>query len=174
MRVKQRVSLVDIMPTVLAEVGLAPELPYELPGEDLGETSELANPGVDRRIYGEVSRWDSNDLDLVGVIDEDGYKRVLDISVPPRENAPERSLGLWNTRADPKEEFDLSPTLPVRAAYGEQLLARWLLLQRDWCGRRDEKPAPGISEDLQRELRALGYLGARPPGDDAARDGDPR
>ncbi len=164
-RVRERSSLVDIMPTVLSEVGLRPELPYELPGRNLARLAQLAEPEANRRIYAEVSRWDSNDLDLVAVIDEDGYKRVVDVSVPPRETAAKKSLGLWDTHADPREETDLADTLPVRAAYDELLLARWLLRQRDWREKVGAAPPPRLEIDdgLKQQLRALGYVGGGPP-----------
>ena len=74
--------------------------------------------------------------------------------------APARSLGLWDTGADPQERDDLSAGQPVRAAYDEQLLAHWLLEQR---GTRDHlaaapPPTPEISDELRDQLRALGYM----------------
>ena len=111
----------------------------------------------------EVSRWEGNDVDMVGVIDEDGYKRVMDVSVPPHGTATRSSLGLWDTRADPQEKVDLSRKLPVRAAYDEQLLAQWLLEQR--CTRTHagstRPPIVEFDEKLTRQLRALGYVGGR-------------
>ncbi len=93
------------------------------------------------------------------MIDEDGYKRVVDVSVPPRETATPESLGLWDTRGDPGEAVDIAEKLPVRAAYGEQLMAQWLLEQQDWGGRGSSaQQATGISERLKRHMRALGYL----------------
>ena len=90
-RVGERVSLVDIAPTVLGEADLEVDVGYELPGRDLSGAAGRRASGSSRRIYAEVSRWESNDLDLAAVIDEDGYKRVMDMSVLPRENATERS-----------------------------------------------------------------------------------
>jgi arylsulfatase A-like enzyme len=155
-RVRQRVSLVDVAPTVLEQVGLRPDLPYPLPGRSL-TPERLAES---RRIYGETSMWEANNLDLVAVIDEDGYKRVIDASVPPRETATKQSVGLWDTRSDPGEHDDLSARLPVRAAYDEQLIAGWLLEQRAWRERVAAPPAPKVklSAELERKLRNLGYL----------------
>lgn len=161
LRVKQRVAMADILPTVLAEVGLRPELPYRLAGQDLAYVTMAAAPEPSRRVYGEVSRWDGNDVNLVAVIDEDGYKRVIDVSVPPQETAPDNTTGLWNTRADPKEKQDLLAELPVRAAYDEQLIARWLVQQKAWRERSATEPAPRITlkEAMRRHLEALGYIG---------------
>jgi arylsulfatase A-like enzyme len=160
-RVRERASLVDLMPTALAQAGLQPDLPYRLPGMDLARLARDPASGPSRRIYGEVARWDSNDVDLVTVIDEDGYKRVIDVSVPPRETAVPESLGLWDIRADPRETRDLSTKLPVRAAYDEQLIASWLIGQRYWRGSTTIARPPRVEHDevIDRKLKALGYLG---------------
>jgi arylsulfatase A-like enzyme len=177
-RVRERASLVDFTPTVLAAAGLrpalspstalrvnsaeGPALPYRLAGRDLAAMALAPDSGPSRRIYAEVARWDSNDVDLVAVIDEDGYKRVVDVSVLPRETAVKDTLGLWDTRADPQEKVDLVARLPVRASYDEQLIAHWLIEQRRWRGRSLVPRAPQVDHDaaVGRDLKALGYLGA--------------
>ncbi len=159
-RVKERASLVDLMPTILAQVGARPDLPYELPGEDLARLAAQPDAEPKRRIYGEISRWDGNEIDLVSVIDEDGYKRVIDVSVLPGGTATKESLGLWDLRSDPKEQHDLSEKRPVRAAYDEQLIAQWLLEQRQWRTKFGGKPPQvDIEETLRKELKSLGYVG---------------
>ncbi len=177
-KVEQRVSLLDLTPTVLAQIGLRPKLPYRLAGRDIsrevvGRHLPMPPGGVGRprptdgrRIYAEVSQWDNNEVDLVAVIDEDGYKRVIDVSVPPRERASPQTLGLWDTKTDPKETTDLSGKLPVRAAYDEQLLASWLLQQRFWRGLPAPSRAPEVHYDevVEKQLRALGYVGGREEG----------
>lgn len=170
LRVKHPVSLVDLLPTVLSSVGLRPALDYELPGRDLARTAEVPDADGARRIYGEVSQFDSNDLDLGAVIDEDGYKRVMDVSVAPRETATKKSLGLWDTHSDPNETTDLSVQMPVRAAYGEQLIARWLLTQSRWRERLSSEPPPRIEidDELRDRLRALGYFRGASNEDEAA------
>lgn len=161
-RVERRVSLADVLPTLLAEVGLSLELPYPLPGGDLRQAAMV--PGSKNRlpVYSEVARLDSNAVDLAAVIDEDGYKRVIDLSVVPRNIATRRSVGLWDTHSDPKEEVDLAGRLPVRAAYGEQLIARWLLTQRQWRDQVAPRPPPIVElpAELKEDMEALGYLGA--------------
>lgn len=158
-RVKERVSLVDVYPTVLAAANCAPALGYPLAGRDLLEVAAASPSAASRRAYAEVSMLDSNELDLAAVIDEDGYKRVVDLSVVPGGRATEESVGLWDTRADPKEEMDLTDSLPVRAAYGEQLIAKWLRVQRNWLGAESRGAARlELSEEMEENLRALGYL----------------
>lgn len=160
-RVKRRVSLIDVVPTVLAETGVRARLPYALPGESLSRPGPDSSPGAGRLVFGEVARCDGNALDLVGVIDEDGYKRVIDVSAPPREAAARRSLGLWDKNRDPTEQADLASRMPVRAAYGEQLVARWLSEQLLWVDHTaaGEPPKVELSAEALRDLEALGYLG---------------
>ncbi len=170
-RVQRPVSLMDVVPTLLAETGLKPDLPYALAGRDLRYAAMLSDSESTPRIYCEVARLDDNAVDLVGVIDEDGFKRVIDLSAVPGAIATPRSTGLWNTLSDPREQDDLVDEWPVRAAHGEQLIAQWLLDQKQWRDKLHQgpQPAPEISERLKEQLRALGYLGAPLRGDDRAR-----
>jgi arylsulfatase A-like enzyme len=153
-------SLIDVLPTALAQVGLHSEPPYPLPGHDLmGLASDLSRRAP--RVYAEVSRLDDNAVDLVGVIDEDGFKRVMDVSAAPRETAAQASLGLWDTRADQGETVNVADKFPVRAAYCEQLLASWLVEQHAWLEDSGRGPVPKVevSPERARELQALGYIG---------------
>jgi arylsulfatase A-like enzyme len=158
-RVTQRVSLVDLYPTILAQTGAAPELDYGLPGRDLVQMASEPSAASSRPIFAELSFHDNNMLDLVAVLDADGFKRVVDMSVVPGAKATERSVGLWNTRVDPDEQEDLTQSLPVRAAYDEQLIAQYLATQRNWGGKeRRAAPQVELTDELRENLRALGYL----------------
>ncbi|NIM67894.1 MAG: hypothetical protein GTO55_07115 [Armatimonadetes bacterium] len=96
---------------------------------------------------------------MAGVTDEDGYRRAIDMSVIPGKKAPKKSVGLWNLNSDPAEQVDLTESLPVRAAYHEQMIARWLAQQTYL---RDQTaitmPSVEMTEELKEQLRALGYL----------------
>jgi len=159
-RVKERVSLVDLFPTILSQAGARPELAYALPGADLWVVASQPALYSSRRIYAELSHVTSNGLDLVGVIDEDGYKRVIDMSVSPGKIAAKKSLGLWDTRVDLPEQTDVVESLPARAAYDEQLIARWLVEQSNWRGVPAAGPPPSVemTDEMRKGLRALGYL----------------
>jgi arylsulfatase A-like enzyme len=163
-RVRQRASLIDLLPTVLGETGVTADLTYALPGLDLEQLAVAPEEQPTRRIYGETSRWDSNDVDLVAVIDEDGWKRAIDVSVPPQETAAKRTIGLWDTRADTQERGDLLKERPVRAAYDEQLVAHWLVEQYGWREQSAVQAPPRVSLDeaIKEHLRALGYVGTPP------------
>jgi arylsulfatase len=158
-RVEQRVSLVELYPTILAQAGVAPKLDYGLPGRDLIRVTSERHRGPSRPIFAELSFLDNNVLDLVAVLDADGFKRVVDMSVVSGAKATERSVGLWDTVADPDEQEDLTQSLPVRAAYDEQLIAQYLATQRHWSGKeRRAAPQVELTEELREHLRALGYL----------------
>jgi arylsulfatase A-like enzyme len=158
-RAQQQASLIDILPTVLAEVGLVPKIEYPLPGVDLAGLAAAPSLGRGRPVYAEVSWHEANHLDLVAVIDEDGYKRVLDVSVDPGKHATRESLGLWDTERDVDEQADLSAKMPVRAAYGEQLIAEWLMEQARQRRALAEAPATvEMTDEMREELQALGYL----------------
>jgi hypothetical protein len=94
------------------------------------------------------------------VIDEDGYKRVVDASRPTARLATKESIGLWNTEEDVGEEVDLRSANPVRAAYAEQLIAEWLLEQRHWLHSLAGGPARAVelTHEMREELEALGCL----------------
>ncbi len=157
-RVGSRVSLIDILPTILAQSGVRPELKHPLPGTDLALTATTQTSGR-RVLYCELSRRASNELDLAGVTDEDGYRRAIDMSVIPGKKAPKKSVGLWNLNSDPDEQIDLTESLPVRAAYHEQMIARWLVQQTYLRNQSVGATSPvEMTEELREQLRALGYL----------------
>ena len=159
--ISQPASLIDVLPTVLAELDLRADIPYRLPGRDLASLGSDLEGGR-RRVFGEVSRLVDNAVDLVGVVDEDGFKRVIDVSAIPRETAAQASLGLWDTGGDRGERANLADDWPVRAAYGEQLLAEWLVEQNNWLdgGRQGAVPKVELSPERVRELETLGYVGS--------------
>ena len=153
--ISQPANLIDGLPTALAQAGLRADTPYRLPGRDLANLAADVS-GRRARVFAEVSRLDDNAVDLVGVIDEDGFKRVMDVSVAPRETAAKDSLGLWDTRGDPEESTNLADEFPVRSAYGEQLLALWLVQQHAWleASRRGPVPQVEVSPERARELQS--------------------
>jgi arylsulfatase A-like enzyme len=155
--VDQEVGLIDVYPTVLAAAGVAPSGPLPLAGVDL--TRVASAPAAPRRrpLFAEVSMGTQNTRDLVGVIDENGCKRVVDMSVVPNPETRE-CTGLWDTRADPAEEADLLSALPARSAYCEQLIAYWLTAQVALHQPAAAVAPTEMSEELRKQLEALGYV----------------
>jgi arylsulfatase A-like enzyme len=152
-----RVSLVDVFPTVFSAVGLELDATRRLPGVDLQAQLSASSLDSTRHIYGETVL---PGLDLLAVMDSDGYKSVVALSGLERRRTAREAVGLWDTQSDPGETADLRASLPVRAAYHEQLLARWLSEQASRRAHITEGPAAstGLTERTKRELRALGYL----------------
>ncbi|NIM07431.1 MAG: sulfatase-like hydrolase/transferase, partial [Armatimonadetes bacterium] len=102
LRIKERVSLADIFPTVMARARPGLWLKYQLTGVDLAAVAQSGlNPP--RRIYAQLSPFEENNLDLLAIIDEDGFKRVLNMSVGTDVKPTERSVGLWDLNSDPDE-----------------------------------------------------------------------
>jgi len=159
-RVKQPVSLVDVFPTVLSTVGITPDLSYPIAGRDVSLLALQSEFSASCAIHAEVSARKDNRLHLLGVIDEDGYKTVIDVSRVPGKVAPEETIGLWNTRTDPREERDIKAALPVRSCYHEQLIAHWLVSQLQWSKAQplQKRPEVELTDELRRDLDALGYL----------------
>ncbi|UCC68933.1 MAG: sulfatase [Armatimonadota bacterium] len=158
LRVERRVSLVDVFATVAARVGLE-----GIPGS--GRTGHDLSPatGIDdsrnRAVHCQLSPplWEVPDL--LGVIDEDGYKRV--IAAEAEAGTEDYAwLGLWDTRSDAGEESDLTESMPVRGAYEEQLIAEWLAAPQRVAGDMNATAAPlsEFTDEMREELRALGYL----------------
>ncbi len=162
LQIEERVSFIDIFPTVVAQIEAAPRLDYHLPGCDLANLAAHAPSDPSRRIHAEVlAQFSKGDItQLAGLIDEEGYKRVIDTSLKVTQREPKKSVGLWDTTNDPKEEKDLSESSPVRAAYGEQIIAHRLVTQRSERGSAPARTAPPteMSEELRQQLKALGYL----------------
>ncbi len=159
-RVKGRVILTDLFPTILREVGIRHHVGHPLSGVDLSPSSVESEAASRPEVFAGLA-WEKDPfIDVVGVIDKDGYKRVLELSRLVDEAATESSVGLWDTRADPEELTDLSDAMPVRAAYGEQLIAEWLASERRWRESRALGPPPSgeVTPELRKQLQALGYL----------------
>ncbi len=156
-RVAAPVSLIDVAPSLLKELGLTVDSGYELPGRDLehAATGSESHPVF---AYERMLRPTAQGAELAAVIDEDGYKRIVDLSGRPDSAAHPAQLGLWHTSEDPREHQNLLKQMPVRAAYDEQLIAQWLSAQD--AGQSSRGPAPSIplSEKARDELRALGYV----------------
>jgi len=159
MRLPDRVSMVDIYPTIMSVVGAAPSLGYGLPGRDLSALTD-GDHQAPPPIFAEVCQK-KRGIDLVGVIDEEGYKRVFDLSPIPGAGSPPATIGLWDTDRDPREHTDLCQTRPLRAAYHEVLAAHYLVAQEAFlraasqAGPETSVPLP---DDVRKKLEALGYL----------------
>jgi len=159
-RISQRVITRDVYPTVLNVAGIEWDISYPLEGLDLRPGSPEGATDAVRPVFVEVSKHANNHLDLIAVIDEEGFKRTIDTSMPRGIRATKESIGLWNTGIDECEQTNIEDTESVRADYCEQLIVDWLIEQRDLYHRLTPSKISRIemSEEMERELRGLGYV----------------
>jgi len=146
-QIQTPVTLVDLLPTLLLQIGVEPD--EGLSGWDLGAIPTARCPG--RAIYAHVSGDDPEVRELIGVIDAQGYKRVLDTS---RDHwIPKEAQGLWDTRQDPGERHQIEDE--ERAAQCAVVASQWVSSQRAVSLERRHVTLP---PEARQELQALGYL----------------
>jgi arylsulfatase A-like enzyme len=145
--VDQPVSLVDLLPTILGRLGIAP--PPDLDGLDLAPAWEGARL-PERLLFGEA---DHNNV-VAG-------KQVIDVRRMARLGHEklhlERDTGrtrLYDLARDPREQHDLASGAPERVAFLQGALARFL----DGAVAGETSGAE-LSEDELELLRELGYAG---------------
>jgi arylsulfatase A-like enzyme len=129
------VSLVDIVPTVLAALGV--EAPGGLPGTSLlGEPPASRTLVAERVLYGRENkaavRWPWKAIFTPGADDE---------------------VALFDLEADPGERQDLARVRPEVAARLKELLQA---LER--AGAQADGGAAALDPETERELRSLGYI----------------
>ncbi len=136
-RIDPAVQLVDILPTVLDELGIeAAATPFE--GLTLGPLLEGGGAARDFA-FTDQSRYRA--------ADDGRWQLILD--------GVESSATLYDLRADPLQQHDLSTQNPSQAERMGAVLNRWLKDTGQWV-RFDE--ALAASKAKEEELRALGYL----------------
>ncbi|HWP65704.1 MAG TPA: sulfatase [Candidatus Limnocylindria bacterium] len=153
-RIDAVVSLLDVMPTVLAYAGIPAtglagrDLTPLLRGEDFPGTAQVTSVRINRHKYApeiEAKRG------AVNVAVADGRWRAI-------WNVQTDTVELYDTEADPGEQVDRAAEEPERAAALAALAREWA--EGRWpsdvaleASRTDE-----LDEDTVRRLRAIGYL----------------
>lgn len=152
-RVPQTVELVDVAPTLLALLGL-PALP-EVHGKSL--VPYLERPGEGGRglpaysEYGETRLRTVLDQGWKLVYNPEGVEPVCIPGAPPGHYPIER-VELYDLARDPRESRNVATEQPSR------VLEMARLLEQRFSGlRRRGGPQP-VSEELRKELEALGYV----------------
>jgi len=149
-QVDEPVSLIDIVPTVAALLGIP--VPKEAQGRDLspllaggggggGARPLYAETVTPTRYYGAAS--------LLGVI-AGGWKYI-------ETSRPE----LYDLRRDPAEAVNLMASEPARAERLGKELKAIVASARSQAGHAE---AAGLDEDARRRLESLGYLSRGPDG----------
>jgi arylsulfatase A-like enzyme len=140
-RVATPVSLVDLMPTILARIGVT--APAGLDGVDLtplwqGGGRDLAT----RVLYGEADH-NNVELDITRAVRRGADKLHF--------NRLTGATALYDLKADPGERTDVASARPTVLTALRELLDRFLLLKSD-----PMDPATLSSEHVER-LKSLGY-----------------
>jgi arylsulfatase A-like enzyme len=152
-RVPQTVELIDVMPTLLALLGL-PALP-EVHGKSL--VPYLERPGEGGRgrpafsEYGETRLRTVLDQDWKLVFNPDEVEPVCIPGAPPG-HYPIGRIGLYDLKSDPRETANLAASQPARLTE----LVR--LLDQRFSGLRRRGAPQVVPEELRKELEALGYV----------------
>lgn len=154
--VEAPVSLVDVLPTILAAIG-RPDLARDARGQSLLPL-----------IGGESQRVDSDPRVSGMRVNRKKYFRLAkdlrgDVNVALRQghwkgiwNAEPGTLELYDLSSDPEERTDLHAEQPERATAWREAATKWL----DACEAHANAPAATepLSEEARAGLRALGYL----------------
>ncbi len=154
-RVPQTVELIDVMPTLLDLLGVAP--PHGLAGVSLVPYLERPGPaaGPGRPAFSEFGATDLH------TVVSDGWKLVDNpqdyqpycIAGAPEGHYPIGKVELYDLAADPGEQHDVAAENPKRVAALRQLIAR----RFSRLGRRISPQ--DVPEEVRKQLEALGYVG---------------
>jgi len=143
-RIDDTVSLVDIVPTVLANVGLP--APLELQGKDLsGFFAENTDVGEERYAYSESMTATKYGCSSLLGVQTDRWKYI-------QTTKPE----LYDLKMDPDEEHNLVEKHPERARGFQERLRQ--ILEEHLRAGSDQSKVDMDPEALEK-LRALGYTG---------------
>jgi hypothetical protein len=67
--------------------------------------------------------------------------------------------------SDPREQTDLAKNRPILTHYAGSMLRRWLVSPTPATGEPDQPRADQLAPEVERRLRALGYLEEAPTND---------
>jgi arylsulfatase A-like enzyme/Flp pilus assembly protein TadD len=144
------VSLVDLMPTVLAATGL--DIPSQVQGRSLLSSLRGEKSDRDRILYGEtfLPRLHFNWSELRGA--ENAKYHFIDA---PRSE-------LYDLTKDPGELHNL---FPEKKAVGEEMRAKLMSLIREYSAGKELAEKTSLDPALMERLKSLGYAGFSGGGD---------
>ncbi|HEX2163001.1 MAG TPA: sulfatase, partial [Thermoanaerobaculia bacterium] len=153
-RVPQTVELADVLPTVLALLGVEP--PEDLHGVSLVRYLERPGEGggAGRPAFSEYGST------AIRTVVADGWKLIVNpdrhqpycVAGAPEGHYPIAAAELYHLAVDPEERRDLAGERPDRVA------ALAGLVERRFSGLSRRAERQDVPEDLREELRALGYV----------------
>lgn len=148
--VEDQVELIDLYPTLLELLGVAPESPVN--GRSL--VALLAGEGSlpAREAFAEHTNVKEKEQKALRT---PRYKFIL--SIPRRSSgSADESFELFDLKRDPGEQTNLAPGLAARVA---ELRARIGKIIDGSDGAREDEVPEGIDAELREQLKALGYIG---------------
>lgn len=138
---------VDILPTVLATLGLVP--PPSVDGRSL--ESEVSDG--EREAYSQTSM--RRDVELTALTTP-GFKAIRRVS------SRDERVEVYDLASDAAEKSDLSRERPVVAGYARQSLERWSLESESFATLSGENRTAQVDPATLERLRALGYGQSQP------------
>ncbi len=155
---------VDVLPTLLEMLDVEPPAGATLAGRSLARALRGKERPLENAVYAEsllpLLHFGWSDL---RTIREGRFKYV---------EAPRPEL--YDLAEDPGESHDLSASQPSSRESMRAALAQHLEAERAWQARAPATGAANVPPDLLEKLGALGYLGARAPGQGASPGADPK
>lgn len=139
-RIHQPVSLVDILPTLLAEIDDETASPRSLLAK-----GEPGKPGVERPVFSQTRRWRKLDTVI-----HQGWKLIAD-----RRNG---ELELYDLARDPRELENRGGAEPARRDALLALLDAWNRYNQRELAKLQGVEVPELSEEEIQKLRSLGYI----------------
>ena len=151
------VSLIDLMPTILAAVGS--KIPAPVQGRSLLPSLQAKSGEPDRLLYGEtfLPRLHFNWSELRGA--ESAKYHFIDAPRPE----------LYDLTKDPGETRNL---LPEKKAVAEEMRAKLVGLIREYSAGKEMAEKTGLDPALMERLKSLGYAGFSGGGDATAASHD--
>ena len=159
-RIAEQVEMVDLLPTVLETLGIA--VPAGLAGRSLLPLIEAgdATPSGPPRVAFSSARPEPKRVPEIRGAALIRKGLISTVRVPPFKliEYPIRGGGwyrqLFNLKSDPLEKHNLAGEQPALAEKLHRQLERW----RKQTGGGHRAPPPELSPEVERALRALGYV----------------
>ena len=136
----ERVSIIDIMPTILGTLGIDP--PAQAAGEDLFDNGSLSKEQGNNDIFSEVSTWK-----VLNTIIRENWKYIYNTCTQKDE--------LYNISRDPKELNNLIHQESALAHELKQEMYRWASASPQAPSIKKEF---ALSNEVEEQLKAMGYL----------------
>jgi arylsulfatase A-like enzyme len=145
-RVETAVQHIDLLPTILASVGL--EIPEALEGRDLAAIAAGHSPATELESSGIYSHLRLGRGPLNHSLVSEQWKLIR------RQGEDEWEVSLFDWREDPAETRNLATDRPVLAAVLSALIDQKVASLQE----SEAAEEVTLSQELEEDLRALGYL----------------